>query len=95
MIGHQFLGTEVSQPDFFGMGMRRPLVKLSGTTSGTTDIRKNPIGVCTRSSQCIGVINVCVSSRYSCTLCILCVITYHIVIIIYISVCKLLVNTVY
>ena len=32
MIGRQFLGTEVSQPYFLGMGMRRPLVKLSGTT---------------------------------------------------------------
>ena len=32
MIGRQFLGTEVSQPDFLGMGMRRPLVKLAGTT---------------------------------------------------------------
>ena len=49
-------------------------------TSGTTDnLKKIPLVYVLDHLDVHGVINICVSSRYSCTLCIFCVITHHIV----------------
>ena len=39
IIGLQFFGTEMSHPAFFVIGIKRPLVKLSGTTDKNVYIK--------------------------------------------------------